>query len=167
MKLQLSLLFIAVLMSSPTVADITEDLKVVGEARLKVFLWKIYDSSLYSESGFYRGLEPSLTLQINYLRNVNSRQLLNRTQQEWQKMSIATDIIDDWLMELSAILPDISEGESLTVQVEDDLSSSFYYNSTFLGNVGNPDFTQSFLAIWLSENSSYPELQAQLVGMNE
>jgi len=148
-------------------ANITDGLQIVGEARLKVWLWKVYDSSLYSESGYYQGIEPNLTLQIDYLRNIKSKQLLDRTQQEWQRMSFAADNIESWIMELSEVLPDIRRGETLSLQVEDDLSSSFYYNSNYLGNINNPEFTQAFLSIWLSSNSSYPEVQAQLVGMNK
>ena len=68
-RLQLSLLLLALMYLPSVQANITDGLQIVGEARLKVWLWKVYDSSLYSESGYYQGIEPNLTLQIDYLRN--------------------------------------------------------------------------------------------------
>ncbi|NKB35169.1 MAG: hypothetical protein GKR91_18890 [Pseudomonadales bacterium] len=163
---RLSLVLIVLLNSQTLWANLTDELYVVGEARLKVLLWKIYDSSLYSRTGQYSGVEPELTLQINYLRNIRKNQLLGRTEKEWQRLSVNPQNIEQWSMELAEILPDVKRGETLTLQVEENLSSSFYYTSEFLGNINDPDFTEAFLSIWLSERSSYPELQAQLIGSN-
>lgn len=145
-------------------ATLTDGLKLVGEARLKVLFWSIYDSALYSKSGRYTGLEPRLTLEISYLRRIGGKQLLGRTREEWEKKSIEQNDIDNWLLLLESILPDVKRGEKLTLQVEDNLSSSFYFNGELIGNIENIDFTKAFLAIWLSEESSYPTLQAKLVG---
>ena len=152
--------------ATPTWAKVTDELRMVGEARLKVFFWSIYDSALYTESGRYSGIEPKLTLEINYLRTITSKQLLNRTSKEWQNTMIKQHHLDTWLLELARFLPDVKKGEKLALQVEEDLSSSFYLNDRFLGNIRGSEFTQAFLAIWLSEASSYPSLRAKLIGRN-
>jgi len=103
-------------------------------------------------------------LKINYLRNVSTNQLVNRTEEEWRKRSIDPTKIENWLFKLNSVLPNVRKGETLTLQVEDDLSSSFYNNADFLGNIAGGEFTEAFLSIWLAEDSSYPELQAQLIG---
>ena len=125
-NLQLSLALLLSLYAPLSLATLTDDLQLVGEARLRVLFWSIYDSSLYTITGRYFGVEPKLTLRINYLRKIKSRQLLDRTSEEWEKNSIIEQDIETWLEKLASILPDVKKGETLTLQVEDNLSSSFY-----------------------------------------
>ena len=164
-NLHLSLALLLSLYAPLSLATLTDDLQLVGEARLRVLFWSIYDSALYTTSGKYFGVEPKLTLRINYLRKIKSRQLLDRTSEEWEKNSIIEQDIETWLEKLASILPDIEKGETLTLQVEDNLSSSFYLNDELIDNIEDAAFTQAFLSIWLSDKSSYPKQQAQLVGL--
>ena len=164
-NLQLSLTLLLSLYAPLSLASLTEELQLVGEARLNVLFWSIYDSSLYTTTGRYFGVEPKLTLRIHYLRKIESSKLLDRTREEWEKHSIVEQDIETWLEKLASILPDVEKGETLTLQVEDNLSSSFYLNDELIDNVDDAAFTQAFLAIWLSDKSSYPKQQAQLVGI--
>ena len=91
--------------------------------------------------------------------------MLDRTSEEWEKNSIIEQDIEAWLEKLASILPDVKKGETLTLQVEDNLSSSFYLNDELIDNIEDAAFTQAFLSIWLSDKSSYPKQQAQLVGL--
>ena len=159
-----SLPIITYLAIQVTAANPTEDLNVVGEARLKFVFWQIYKSTLYSTSGDYQGLEPDLTLQINYRRKISLEQLISRTREEWQKMSFLSDQIEQWLTELKAILPNVEKGDVIILKVDEELRSNFYFNSSFVGRIDSPIFTKAFLDIWLSEKGSYPELQKQLTG---
>ena len=94
-NLQLSLALLLSLYAPLSLATLTDDLQLVGEARLRVLFWSIYDSSLYTTSGKYFGVEPKLTLRINYLRKIKSGQLLDRTSEEWEKNSIIEQDIED------------------------------------------------------------------------
>ena len=164
-NLQLSLALLLSLYAPLSLATLTDDLQLVGEARLRVLFWSIYDSWLFTITGRYFGVEPKLTMRINYIRKIKSGQLLDRTSEEWEKNSIIEQDIETWLEKLASILPDVKKGETLTLQVEDNLSSSFYLNDELIDNIEDAAFTQAFLSIWLSDKSSYPKQQAQLVGL--
>ena len=150
-----------------TAANPTEDLNIVGEARLKFVFWQIYKSTLYSTSGDYKGLQPDLALQISYRRKISLEQLISRTREEWQKMSFPSDQLEQWLTELKAILPNVEKGDVIILKVDEELRSNFFFNASFIGRIDSPIFTKAFLDIWLSEKGSYPELQKQLTGRKD
>jgi len=47
-----------------------------------------------------------------------------------------------------------------------DNKSIFYFNNLKVGVIERAEFSQLFLAIWLSEKTSEPELKAELLGEN-
>ena len=59
--------------------------------------------------------------------------------------------------------PDIKEGDSLSLLIHQG-RSVFYFNQQYIGVINPSDFGQIFLAIWLSENTSEPELRRELLG---
>ena len=69
-----------------------------------------------------------------------------------------------WLEQLQTFLPSISRGDTITLRVDGNLGSTFYYNSEPIGQIDDDQFTKEFLSIWLSEESGYPNLQRQLIG---
>jgi len=156
---------VLLLLASKVNAGPIDDLNPVGSATLKVLFWTIYDSSLFTPSGVYEGITPGLTLQINYRRNISRANLLKRTREEWQKLDLYQPIHEEWLSSLEVMWPNLKRGDELVLQVGENLDSGFYFNGAYIGSVEDRRFTESFLAIWLSENSSYPELRNQLVGL--
>lgn len=162
--LLLKLLLVVLLTTTAVSAQPLQGLDEVGSARLKVMFWNIYESTLFSADGRYTGITPDLALKIEYRRNIRKQQFVEYTREEWQKQALYSETSEQWLDQLQELLPDVSKGDSLIVKVNQDLESEFYFNQSYLGKITNPQFTQHFLAIWLSEKSSYPELRLQLVG---
>ena len=142
------------------------DLEPVGSATLRVFFFRIYDSTLYSPDGQYQGIESGLTLVIDYNRNIPAQELIARTREEWQALTLYDAENQQWLEELGSLWPDISKGDSLTIEVTETLSSRFYFNGEEIGGIDNSRFTEEFLAIWLSPDSSYPQHRRELVGLD-
>lgn len=144
-----------------------EILQPIGSTTLRVFFWTIYDSTLYSDDGRYRGIEPGLALKIDYRRSVRRDQLIETTRDQWRELNLyESGYSEAWLNILAEFWPDIKRGDSITLYVEPDLSASFFYNEKAVGQITDPRFTQSFLAIWLSENSTFPRLRNELIGLN-
>jgi len=141
-----------------------ENLQLVGEARLRVFFWRIYDSSFYSATGTFDGIEPEIALKIEYRRNIKLEELIKRTKEEWEAMDRFSAENEVWLEQLQTFLPSISRGDTITLRVDGNLGSTFYYNSEPIGQIDDDQFTKEFLSIWLSEESGYPNLQRQLIG---
>ncbi len=162
--MRLGTLLLFVLLTTSIQADPLLDLRPVGAARLKVLLWAIYDSSLYSDDGEYRGVTPGLALRIDYRRNIPAARLISQTRKEWQRLSLYGPQSESWLASLADLWPDVRRGDSLVLRVNGDLGSDFFLNEELLGTVADPDFGADFLAIWLSDRSSYPDLSRQLRG---
>ncbi|MBT8145513.1 MAG: chalcone isomerase family protein [Gammaproteobacteria bacterium] len=156
-----------ILTTARAYASPTEQLEPVGSTTLKVMFWTIYDSTLYTNNGEYQGIEPGLALRINYRRNIKRAQLISATRDQWQELDVYDpSFSESWLQELEALLPNIKRGDSITLLIEGDMSATFFHNEKPLGRLRDARFTESFLAIWLAENSAYPKLRNQLLGLN-
>lgn len=142
------------------------ELKMVGQSRLKVLFWNVYDSSLYTADGTYQEAHYPIALRITYLRDIDAEDLLKQTQKEWQHQNISHPQIASWLNELAALWPDLKKGDELIFRVDKNLTNQFYYNQQPVGGIEHPQFSSLFLEIWLSPNSRYPKSRANLVGSN-
>ena len=157
-------LFFALLLSVSTLTSADTDLKKVGEAQLKVLFWKVYNSRLFSADGSYTDGQRPVKLEIEYLRDFDADQLVERTAAEWQSQGLAHPRQDQWLQSLAALWPDVSKNDVIALQLDQDDRSSFFINGTFLGYVEDPAFGQSFINIWLAPNTTRPELRELLIG---
>ena len=146
-------------------ADPIKELDQVGTATLRVLFWTIYNSTLYSIDGEFRGVEPGIALELTYRRRITTTTLIDWTRREWQKQSLSGEQSEEWLEILSTIWSDVKRGDVLVLKVSSDLSSEFYKNDELIGSLTDPVFTTNFLSIFISEKSSYPKLRARLVGI--
>jgi hypothetical protein len=148
-------------------ASPTADMKKVGAAKLEMFFLDIYNSELFSVDGNYRKGDYPLALNINYLRNIKAKDLVERTEEEWEKLGYSAEQITPWLNTVNELWPDIKKGDSLLLVVKKDLSSVFYFNGSEIGKIADSSFGTSFLAIWLDENCSNPKLRQKLIGVSK
>jgi hypothetical protein len=139
----------------------------VGETTFSFLFWDLYKSKLQTTSGKYP-LEhdnDNLLYQINYLADISSADLLMRTVEQWQHLGIEVERYQVYLPVLEKIWPDIEDGDTLSLHVNNN-RSVFYFNNYFIGEIEQSEFSQLFLDIWLSENTSEPELRLELLGVN-
>jgi len=143
-----------------------EQLQLVGQARLEVLFWSIYDSRLYTADGSYSDGQRPLRLELEYLRDIEAADLVEHTRNEWQHLQLRADEKDLWLQELARLWPDVREDDVLALEMSESGRSTFLLNGKPLGSIDDPQFGPSFLAIWLSPDTSRPELRRSLIGMN-
>ncbi|MFK7862658.1 MAG: chalcone isomerase family protein [Pseudohongiellaceae bacterium] len=155
-----ALLFIAPIATANPIQNLNE----VGSAKLKVLLWNIYESALYTPSGNFRGIEPGLALELEYRRNIPKSEFVKYARDEWKKQSLYNNRSEEWLSRISDILPSVRKGDVIVLKVNNQRESEFYLNDQFIGKLGGENFTDRFLSIWLSTNTSYPKLRNKLVG---
>lgn len=144
----------------------------VGQAQLTMFFFDIYQSQLLTPTGSYavgQDITPHpLALSITYQRDISRRQLLEATQEQWQKLGFTDNATQAWSAKLEGIFPDISEGHNLTY-VTDGIQGEFFYTSDLasmksIGTVEEESMNDAFLAIWLSPDTAYPKLRQNLIG---
>jgi len=141
------------------------ELALVGEARLKVLFWPVYDSRLYSASGTYTEAQRPVRLEIQYLRDIDAEELIEQTGNEWQQQRIPAQQQQLWLQTLSELWPDVSKNDVLALHIDERNKSTFYRNGAVLGSIDDANFGQSFLDIWLSPQTSRPQLRQNLLGL--
>lgn len=142
--------------------------KEVGRARFSVLFWDIYTSTLYTKSGnyYHDNLPASLLFKIEYLKDITTEDLLERTIQQWEHLDIPESQYNPYISKLKAIWPNISAGDSLTMLVVKE-KSIFYFNNVKVGVIPDQAFSKLFLDIWLSPETSQAQLRAQLLKGNE
>jgi len=157
---------VVALLSFSILLSPVEQLQPVGEARLSKLFIKIYDSTLYTATGNYEPNVYPQALSITYLLNIKKVDLIKRTREQWEKIGIydATQS-ETWLTTLETMWPDrINKQDNLTLVVDAQQRSYFYHNEQLLGSFEDTAFGPQFLAIWLSPDTRYPDLRAQLIG---
>jgi hypothetical protein len=139
----------------------------VGETTFSILFWDLYKSKLQTTSGKYPLEKDSekLLYHINYLTDISREDLLMRTVEQWQHLGIETERYQTYLSVLEKIWPDIEDGDTLSLHVN-NTRSVFYFNNNFIGEIEQSEFSQLFLDIWLSENTSEPKLRLELLGVN-
>jgi hypothetical protein len=164
---RLLVILITLIFSGVTMADPLIDLKKVGEAKLKVLFWDVYNSTLYNQTGEYLEEHFPQVLEIDYLRNIDANDLIERTVDEWKKLGIEQVTYERWTPLLTDIFPDIKKGDKLLLRVNENLHSEFFFNGQTLGKISDSNFGKSFLRIWLDVNCSYPKVRNQLIGLKK
>ena len=136
---------------------------LVGEARLKVFIWEVYDSGLFTPSGRWQGDAP-YRLSLHYLRNIPAAKLVEETEKAWREQGRNHPRLNEWLGLLGDLWPDITEGDNLVFGLNELGDSAFWFNGSPLGSIEDRDFGPLFGGIWLDPDTPRPELRAQLIG---
>ena len=163
-------LFIAMLLGGwmmSVSASPYQGLEKVGQAKLQVLFWDVYQSTLYAEGGQFTEHNYPVVLEINYLRNIDADDLVEQTEKEWRKLGFDATQYKPWLNELQGLWPDIKKGDTLAFSVDQQGNNTFYFNQAPIGAIDGKVFSDQFLAIWLDENCSYPKLRKQLLGQNK
>jgi hypothetical protein len=163
-RLALVLISLVLATGSAQARESAPELQMVGEARLKVLFWSVYDSRLYTADGDYQAGERPVRLDIQYLMNIDADDLVARTASEWEAQQRSHERQEQWLQALSNLWPDVSESDTISLEILADNRSVFYRNGELLGTLDDPEFGQYFLDIWLSPETTRPELRERLLG---
>jgi len=151
---------------SATDAVINEipDAELVGSARLTFLFWDVYDAFLFAPKGEWSGSGP-FALKLTYLRDLTGAAIVARTIDEIEGQGFTDrSLLDRWRAQLSAIIPDVSDGVSLTGVRRADGTVLFYRGHTLIGRVEDPLLAERFFGVWLDKRTSQPELREQLLG---
>ena len=141
-----------------------ESMNLVGKGKLSVLFWDIYNAELYTADGTYEEAEFPIALRLVYLRDFKKKQLISETKKQWQKLGFKDEAkIDTWIATLDELWRDVKEDESITLYIDGSACSYFYLNDERLGQVDDPEFAKAFLDIWLSENTSAPDVRKKLI----
>lgn len=138
--------------------------RVVGQSRLKMYFFKIYDATLYAPFAKFDQGQP-FALSLAYLRDFEGADIAQRSIDEMRDLGYQdTTQLAQWLIQMELSFPNITEGDVLTGIVDAQQHTQFYFNGQPTHLVADPEFTQAFFAIWLDPNTSQPKMRKQLLG---
>ena len=136
---------------------------IVGQARLKILFWNVYDSVLSTPTGAWLDKGP-YQLALTYLRDIPAQQLVDETEKAWRDQGRSHPDENEWLQSLLLLWPDVTEGDTLVLAVDAKGNNLFWLNNRLIGSIDHPDFGAFFGGIWLDADSPRPALRAKLVG---
>lgn len=137
----------------------------VGSAKLTVFWFDIYQAELSSNNGEY-DKNKSFMLTLTYLRSFESKELIDETFKQFNKPLSQKQSLE-WRARLEEVWPDVKKGDQISFVKSDKGVSHFFFNKKYQGQITEPEFADLFSAIWLSDDSEYPELAAKLKGKSQ
>jgi len=137
---------------------------MIGQGTMSWFFIDIYQATLFSTTGRYQPHVYPLALNIVYLKDIDKQQLLDATEKQWQKLGLTRHQYAYWLIELNKIWPNIKRGEQLLFLIKGEGEGHFYHNNRLLGHINDAQFSEKFIAIWLSKQTTRPKLRQQLLG---
>lgn len=136
----------------------------VGEARMSVMVWDVYDAALFAPDGQWNDDQP-FALQIVYLRDLKGDKIADRTVQEMRKQGFHDEVkLATWHTQMSEIFPDVRNGDALTGIYMQGGQTVFYYGDQEVGRISDAQFGAKFFSIWLSPSSSAPDVRLGLLG---
>ncbi len=142
-------------------------LQKVGAGRLRWLGFTIYDASLWTSAGQYRGFAAgdTVALSLDYQRGFSRDELLRITETAWRKLGdVGEERRERWIAELRSLWSDVRPGDNVTTIVVPGGPTRFYDRDRRFGQLDDPAFGPAFLAIWLDPRSVVSDLRIRLIG---
>jgi hypothetical protein len=150
----------------PTTSAALQDKQLLGQSRLRVWGFEVYDARLWTSPGFdaQRFEQHRFALELNYLRSFKGRDIAERSIKEMQDLaSIAPEQASRWVAAMAELFPDVQRGDRITGVHVPGSGARFYLNGRLRGELADEAFSRLFFGIWLSPRTSQPAMRATLI----
>lgn len=141
--------------------------RLVGQARLRVLGFHVYDARLWSPQ---RPMPEDWTLQpfaleLVYARALSGAAIAERSVDEMRRQGEPTGPqAGRWLALLKATFPDVAAGDRLTGVHRPGTPARFHHNGAGVGEWSDAELVRRFFGIWLAPQTSEPALREALFG---
>ncbi len=152
----------------PVITQAVSGARALGQARLTVYGFNIYDAKLWAAEGFVATnyAQQPFALELRYLRSFSGSMIAERSLSEMRRIGAVSDEkAAQWLDTMKKTFPDVKKGDQLIGIHRPDGTASFMLNGKSIGEMRDEEFTRLFFGIWLSPNTSEPKMRSQLIGM--
>lgn len=142
--------------------------RLVGKGNYTYWGFDVYSASLWTSDIALKPIdwaEQRLALDLLYLRDFAGKDIAKRSIDEILKQSpISEEKANAWLKTLETVFPNVHKGENLTGVYIPNSGAQFFFNGKPVGIVNDLELVKRFFAIWLSPQTSAPELRLKLFG---
>lgn len=140
--------------------------RVVGQGTLRFLGFDIYRARLWVRPGFdaeHYGAHP-LALELTYQRHFTAEAIAKRSIEEMRRVgSFSAPQATRWQQALQAALPDVKPGDRLLGVYQPGVGAVFRMGGRQVGEVADAEFARLFFGIWLSPQTSEPQLRQALI----
>ena len=172
------LLYASAALAQPSASDARPELsealpqgRLIGQARLKVWGFEVYDARLWAPSGFSAGSHATspLALELVYLRDFRAADIAGRSIKEMRRnQPVSESQAAEWSAGMLRVIPDVRKGDRIMAVHRPGSGAAFWVNGRASGQILDAEFARLFFGIWLSPGTSEPQLrQALLTGAGE
>lgn len=144
-----------------------------GQARFRFWGFEVYQATLWVAPGFAGlGYEQSpFALELAYLRDFKGADIAKRSIAEMRRQASITPMTPAqetaWENQMRALFPDVSAGDRITGLNQPATGAVFWSNGRLIGEVRDPLFAKLFFGIWLSPQTSEPQLRRALLAQEK
>ncbi len=163
----------AALAQTPDAGDLPPELKqalpagqLIGQGRLTVWGFQVYDARLWAPAGFERSRHASqpLALELAYLRDFKAADIASRSLHEMRRGAAFSDSqAARWTAQMLRVIPDVKKGDRILGLHRPGVGAAFWVNGQASGEIRDAEFARLFFGIWLSPQSSEPQLREALL----
>ena len=147
--------------------DVLPLARLIGQTRLSVWGFKIYDARLWSPPGLNARNFASqpLALELAYLRDFTAADIVERSLKEMRRSAnLSAAQAQQWTAEMLRVFPDVKAGDRVLFLHRPGISANFWLNGRPVGEIADPEFARLFFGIWLSPQTSEPAMRLSLLG---
>ena len=147
--------------------DVLPLARLIGQTRLSVWGFKIYDARLWSPPGLKARNFASqpMALELAYLRDFTAADIVERSLKEMRRSAnLSAAQAQQWTAEMLRVFPDVKAGDRVLFLHRPGISANFWLNGRPVGEIADPEFARLFFGIWLSPQTSEPAMRLSLLG---
>lgn len=140
--------------------------KALGQADLTFWGLAIYTARLWVGTDFLieQFSRHAFGLELVYARGFESRDIVERSLKEMNQMgALSPEQTTQWRNGMVRAIPNVTKGDRLLAIHRPSEGIEFIHNGTSTGKIRDTLFARRFLDIWLSTQTSEPQLRLELL----
>jgi len=134
--------------------------------RMTVWGFDVYDAKLWARPNFAPAqyARHPFALELLYLRGLKGEAIAQRSLDEMKRQGPISELqAQAWLKSMQSVFPDVQKGDRITGVHKPEQGAEFWLNDRLVGQVNDAQFAQLFFGIWLSPQTSAPDVRKALL----
>tara|TARA_B100000900_G_scaffold324890_2_gene284597 strand:- start:63 stop:587 length:525 start_codon:yes stop_codon:yes gene_type:complete len=137
---------------------------LIGKGTLKVFVWELYDLTLFSESESFSS-KNRFVLEFDYKRKLKKSEVIKASIKEMRRQKgVSNEDIAEWQKYLEQGIETVEQGTKAAVEWLPEGKIVFYHEAKDPIIINDELFARSFINIWLGRETSAPGLRQAILG---
>jgi hypothetical protein len=135
-----------------------------GTGKMRILLMTAYDASLWTDASKW-SMQVPFALNITYHFACTSSDIVDRLLDEMSHSSpnIGSATLAHYRSMIAGLFTDVKSGDHTTGLYTPDGTIRFFHDGQQTGQVRDPQFAQAFFGIWLSPQTSEPDMRQNLL----